>query len=255
MKGNNPGMPRCDDLQNGYRIWQDPGMFCFGVDAVLLGHYPRLRDGDRILDLCTGFAPVPLILSARARDLGIAVSITGIEIEERAVELARLSVKDNGLEGQVRIVTGDIREAVDRFGAASFSLVTSNPPYMPVNGGLVGADPVRAAARTEIRCTLRDVVSSAAKLLVPGGRFAMIHRPFRLPEIFGEMRSARLEPKRLRLVYPYIDAEPTMVLVEGTKGGNPGLKTDSPLIIYGDDRQYTEEILAIYGRDGAASDP
>ena len=239
-------MPRCDDLQNGYRIWQDPGMFCFGVDAVLLGHYPRLRDGDRILDLCTGFAPVPLILSARARDLGIAVSITGIEIEERAVELARLSVKDNGLEGQVRIVTGDIREAVDRFGAASFSLVTSNPPYMPVNGGLVGADPVRAAARTEIRCTLRDVVSSAAKLLVPGGRFAMIHRPFRLPEIFEALSAHKLEAKRMRLIQPFAGKEPNMVMIEARKNAKRRLTIEPPLIVRNDDGEYTAEIQQIY---------
>ncbi len=239
---------RLDDLENGTVIWQDPSMFCFGIDAVLLAHYPRLAEGDRILDLGTGFAPVPLIMSVEAAKRGLSVRITGIEIQERAAEIARRSVAENGLEEQISVVRGDIREACELFGAASFSLVVSNPPYVPAEGGLVGANRAKAVARTELCCTLRDVTAAAGRLLVPGGRFAIIHRPFRLPELFGEMRSAGLEPKRMRLVYPYEDAEPTMVLAEGVRGGRPGLKTDPPLIIYRKDRNYTGEILRIYGK-------
>ena len=240
---------RLDDLENGFYIWQDPRMFCFGVDAVLLAHFPLLRDGDRICDLGTGFAPIPLIMAAEAEKAGIAVSLTGIELQERAARIAQLSVAHNQLGDVISIRNEDLKEAAERCGAASFSLVVSNPPYMAAKDGLIGNDRAKAIARTELACTLRDVVGQAAKLLVPGGRFAMIHRPFRLPEIFEEMRKAKLEPKRLRFVHPYVDAEPTMVLVEGVRNGKPYLKTEPPLIIYREDRTYTPELLKIYGMD------
>ena len=241
-------MLRLDDLENGHVIWQDPDMFCFGVDAVLLAHFPKLRDGDRILDLGTGFAPIPLIISAEAKKSGIRTEITGLEIQEKACEIAELSVKENGLEEEIRIVKGDIREVGSIVRPASFSLVLSNPPYMAEKCGLVGAFTPKAIARTELLCTLRDVIRAAAHALMPGGRFAMIHRPARLPEIFEEMRSVRIEPKRLRFVHPYADAEPAMVLVEGVRGGKPYLRAEAPLVIYRSDRSYTDELLEIYGK-------
>lgn len=242
-------MLRKDDLQNGYLIYQDPDLFCFGVDAVLLAHYPKLKNHDRILDLCTGFAPVPLIIRAEADKRNFDVEISGLEIQNYVAETARLSVKENHLEEKVRIVTGDVREAASIFGAASFSLITCNPPYMAAKDGLIGSSRAKAVARTELLCTLEDVISSAAKCLMPQGRLALIHKPFRLPEIFGLMRKYRIEPKRMRLVCPYPDAEPTMVLVEGIRGGKPYLKVDPPLFIYSKDRTYTKELLKIYGRE------
>ena len=243
------GELRLDDLENGFRIWQDPSMFCFGVDAVLLAHYPALKDGDRIVDLGTGFAPIPLILLAEARKRKLRVTITGLELQERAAEIARRSVRDNGTDDSISIVNGDIRTAGERLGAGCATLVVSNPPYMAAADGLIGTNPAKALARTELRCTLHDVVSQAARLLVPGGRFAMIHRPFRLPEIFRELQAAGLEPKRLRFVHPRADAEPAMVLLEASRGGRPHLKVGPPLVIYAQDHTYTEELLRIYGRD------
>ncbi len=242
-------MLRKDDLQNGYHIFQDPDYFCFGVDAVLLAHFPKLKKGDRILDMGTGFAPIPLILHAEAKKRGLDLPLTGLEIQEYPAQIAEESVVLNHLEDAIDIVRGDIKEAAKIFGAASFSLITCNPPYMAAADGLVGESEQRAIARTEVKCTLADVIREAAKCLVPGGRFAMIHRPFRLVEIFEEMRKNRLEPKRLRLICPYPDAEPTMVLVEGVRGGKPYLVTEPPLIIYQKDGSYTKELLHIYGRD------
>ncbi|MEE8826724.1 MAG: tRNA1(Val) (adenine(37)-N6)-methyltransferase [Eubacteriales bacterium] len=241
-------MLRLDDLQNGYSIWQDPDLFCFGIDAVLLAHYPALKKHDRILDMGTGFAPVPLILEAENKKRGLGASITGLEIQERAAEIARKSVVYNHVGDDVRIITGDIRTAPADLGAASFTLITCNPPYMAAGDGIIGSDEARAIARTEMKCTLHDVVSSAGRLLVPGGRFAMIHRPFRLPEIFSEMQEVGLSPKRMRLVFPYADAEPSMVLVEAMRGGRPYLRCDAPLVVHNRDRSYTDEILKIYGR-------
>lgn len=242
-------MIRLDDLQNGFTIWQDPELFCFGVDAVLLAHFPKLKKNDVICDLGTGFAPIPLIVRAEADRRQLPVRITGLEIQDYVAKIARKSVADNGLsEDDIRIVTGDIKEAPALLGAGGCSLVLSNPPYMAAEDGLIGANRARAIARTELLCTLADVCAAAGRLLNAGGRFAMIHRPFRMPDIFEELRKNRLEPKRMRMVCPYADAAPTMVLIEAVKGGKPYLTCEPPLVIYRKDRTYTRELLSIYGR-------
>ena len=184
-------MLRCDDLMNGYHIWQDTDLFCFGIDAVLLAHYPALRRGDRIMDLGTGFGPIPLILRAEAEKKGLipGIRITGLELQHAAASLADQSVRENGLSEEIEIREGDIREAEALFGPASFSLITCNPPYMAAKEGLISENEGRAIARTEICCTLEDVIRVSSRLLKMSGRLALIHRPHRLPEIFGLMRA------------------------------------------------------------------
>lgn len=248
MRGG--GCLRKDDLGNGYFVYQDPAAFCFGVDAVLLAHFPALRDGDRIMDLCSGFAPIPVLLAAEAGKQKKEVRITGLEIQKAVAETAVKTVRDNGLEKRITIVNGDLREAAAAFGAASFSLVTCNPPYVPAGSGIIGTNRARAVARTELLCTLRDVVETASKLLIPGGRFAMVHRPARLPEIFLAFHECHLEPKRMRLVHPSCGKEPSMVLLEAVKGGKPQMNVEPPLMIRGESGHYTKELLDIYGMTG-----
>ncbi len=242
-------MLRLDDLQNGYHLWQEPEMFCFGVDAVLLAHYPKLKKKDRILDMGCGFGPIPLILLAEANKRELPVEITGLELQESVAEIAQKSVLYNQVEDKVRIVQGDIREAVGLFGAASFSLITCNPPYMPADNGLIGVSKEKAIARTELKCTLEDVISTASKLLEVRGRFAMIHRPARIPEIIVKLRKYQLEPKRMRLVHPYVSSDATMVLIEAVRCGRPYMKVEPPLVIYEKQQSYTKELLQIYGRE------
>jgi tRNA1Val (adenine37-N6)-methyltransferase len=113
--------------------------------------------------------------------------------------------------------------------------------------GLTNPDAPKAIARHEILCTLEDVVRNAAKLLKPGGSFFMVHRPFRLAEIINLMTGYKLEPKRMRLVYPFIDKEPNMVLIEGCRGGRPRMTVEKPLIVYKEPNVYTDEIYDVYG--------
>lgn len=206
---------RLDDLQNGYRLIQNTRDFCYGIDAVLLSWFARVKRGERALDLCTGSGVIPILLKAKTE----GEHFTGLEIQERSAATARKSVAYNGLEDDVSIVTGDVREAVSIFGAASFPVVTCNPPYMTGNHGLANAAPAKAIARHEILCTLEHVVSQTAALLTDRGRFYMVHRPFRLAEIMGTLMKHGLEPKRMQLVYPYVDREPNLVLIESLKGG------------------------------------
>lgn len=234
---------RLDDLQNGYFIIQNTKNFCYGIDAVLLAGFARVKPGERVLDMGTGTGIIPILLKAKTS----GEHFTGLEIQEESAQMARRSVVYNGLEKDIEIRTGDIREAAAIFGRASFSVVTCNPPYMTGSHGLVNPHLPKAIARHEVLCTLEDVISQAAQVLEPRGRFCMVHRPFRLAEIMGLMMKYQLEPKRMRLVYPYVDKEPNMVLIEGLLGGNPRITVEKPLIVYERPGVYTDEIREIYG--------
>jgi tRNA1(Val) A37 N6-methylase TrmN6 len=176
-----------------------------------------------------------------------ASHLTGLEIQEESADMARRSVALNGLSSKIDIITGDIKEADRLFPSASFDVITTNPPYMIGNHGLRNPDEPKAIARHEILCTLEDVVRCSAGLLKPGGHFFMVHRPFRLAEIITIMTKYKLEPKRMKLVYPYVDKEPNMVLVEGVRGGKPRMQVEKPLIVYKEPGVYMPEIYDIYG--------
>lgn len=235
---------RIDDLQrNGYRIIQKKNGFCFGMDAVLLSGFARVKAGETAVDLGTGTGIIPILLEAKTEGR----HFTGLEIQEEFAKMAARSVRLNGLEDRVEIVQGDIREASRLFGKASFDVVTSNPPYMNDSHGLKNPDLPKAIARHEVLCTLEDVVREAALLLKPGGRFYMVHRPHRLAEIISVLREYRLEPKRMKLVHPFVDKEANMVLIEAVRGGRSMMKVEAPVIVYREPGVYTDEIYTIYG--------
>jgi tRNA1(Val) A37 N6-methylase TrmN6 len=227
-----------DDLY----ILQNPSKFCFGMDAVLLSGFCNVKKDEKVIDLCTGNGILPILLYAKTQ----AKEITGLEIQEDIAEMANRSIEMNHIEDRVKIVTGDVKDASKIFGASSFNVVTSNPPYMKSMAGIKNPNEAKYIARHEALCTLEDVVRETSRLLKANGRCYFVHRPFRLVELFSEMRKNKIEPKRMRLVYPYVDKEPNMVLVEGVKGGKPRLKVEQPLIVYKDKNVYTDEIISIY---------
>lgn len=235
---------RLDELnRNGYKIIQDEKKFCFGMDAVLLSGFASVKEGESVLDLGTGTGIIPILLEAKTK----GKHFTGLEIQKESAQMAERSVAYNHLEEKISIVCGDIKEADKMFKAASFDVITSNPPYMTGSHGLLNPDMPKAVARHEVLCTLDDVISQAAKLLRPGGRFFMVHRPFRLSEIMCTLTAHRLEPKRMRLVYPFVDKEPNMVLIEALRGGRPRITVEKPLIVYREPGVYTDEIYDVYG--------
>lgn len=235
---------RLDELhRNGYRIIQDKGRFCFGMDAVLLSGFAKVKPDEQALDLGTGTGIIPILLEAKTDGR----HFVGLEIQEESADMASRSVAYNGLEEKIEIVTGDIKDASNIFGASSFDVITTNPPYMIGQHGLKNEENAKAIARHEILCTLDDVLRESAKILKPGGRFYMVHRPFRLAEILSAMVQYRIEPKRMRLVYPFVDKEPNMVLIEGLRGGRSRMTVEKPLIVYKEPGVYTDEIYDIYG--------
>lgn len=235
---------RIDDLQrNGYRIIQNEEKFCFGMDAVLLSGFAKVKPGESVLDLGTGTGIIPILLSAKTE----AGHLTALEIQEESADMARRSVALNGLSERISVVAGNIKEASVLFGKATFDVVTTNPPYMNENHGLKNPDLPKAIARHEVLCSLEDVVREASLVLKPNGRFYMVHRPFRLAEIFAVMQKYKLEPKAMRLVHPFADKEPNMVLIEGLKGGKSMVKIAPPLVVYKEPGIYTDEIYEVYG--------
>ncbi|MCR5279065.1 MAG: tRNA1(Val) (adenine(37)-N6)-methyltransferase [Lachnospiraceae bacterium] len=235
---------RVDDLErNGLKIIQDPGRFCFGMDAVLLSGFVHVKQGANVLDMGTGTGIIPILLSAKTE----ASHITGLEIQHESADMALRSVMLNSLEERINIVEGDIKEAGLLFPKAGFDAITCNPPYMIGEHGLKNPDSAMAIARHEILCTFEDVAREAATLLKPGGSFFLVHRPFRLAEIITTLVSHKLEPKRMQFVYPFVDQEPNMVLIEAVRGGRSRLTVNKPLIIYKSQGEYTDEIYDIYG--------
>ena len=235
---------RIDDLQrNGYQIIQKKDGFCFGMDAVLLSGFAVVKPGEKAIDLGTGTGIIPILLEAKYD----GDHYTGLEIQDEMAEMAGRSVALNHLEERVSIVKGDIKEASRLFGAASFDVVTSNPPYMNDAHGLKNPDLPKAIARHEVLCTLDDVAREAAKLLRPGGRFYLVHRPHRLIEIISALTKYKMEPKRMKMVHPFVDKEANMVLIEAVRGGRSMIKVEAPIVVYREPGVYTQEIYDIYG--------
>ncbi len=235
---------RVDDLERcGFKIIQNTEKFCFGMDAVLLSGYASIRRQDKVLDLCTGNGIIPILLAAKTG----AERIVGIEIQRDIADLAKRSVEANDLSDRVNILCADIKDAEEYYQAGAFDAVTCNPPYMIDNHGIKNPESPKAIARHEILCTFDDVARVASRMLKPGGRMFLIHRPFRLTEIFETLTKYSLEPKRMKLVYPYVNREPNMVLIEAGLGGRRRLTVERPLIVYESPNCYTKEIYDIYG--------
>lgn len=236
---------RIDDLQRGgFRIIQHPDRFCFGIDAVLLSDFADAHASEKVLDLCTGSGVIPTLMLAKTK----CRNYTGLEIHAPTADMAQRSVRLNGIGRELRILQGDLREIRNIFAGGAFDVVTCNPPYMSVGHGLTKqtqTDPV-TIARHEVCASLGDVIRAAAWALREQGRLYLVHRPFRLAEIIRMLGQYRLEPKRMRLVYPMVDREPNMVLIEARKGAAPQVNVEAPLIVYEKPGVYTGEINRIY---------
>lgn len=230
-----------DILWGGYRLIQKKKGFRFGVDAYLLANFTNLRPGERIIDLGTGTGIISFLLASKGKN----VSITALDILPEMTDLVERSISLNGL-ANMRVVTEDLRNAAQALGKGSFSTVVSNPPYFPVKSGEHSSNYARAIARTEIMCSLEDLVSTAAQLLNYSGKFVFIHRPSRLPEIFNALKKYNFEPKRMRLVFAYSNTEPNLVLIEARKNAGQELRNLPPLIMYDKPGQYSAEIQTFF---------
>ena len=236
---------RLDDLQcDGLYLIQNPDKFCFGIDAVLLSNFVKVKKDGYAVDLCTGSGIVPILLSTKTK----AKKITGIEIQSDIADMASRSVSYNKLDEKIDIINDDISNALKYIKHSCVDTVCVNPPYMKDMAAIKNPDLPLAIARHELLTDLESVINIANKLLKENGRFFMIHRPHRLSEIFAALRVNKIEPKRIRFVHPYIYKPANLVPIEGMKGSGVWIDVEAPLVVYREKNIYTDEVLKIYGR-------
>ena len=221
------------------KIVQDTDMFNFSLDSVLLPNFVTLTNNTKnILDIGTGNAPIPLILSTKT-----AAKIIGVEIQKEVSLLAEKSVKINNLDSQIKIINEDINNLKDRFDTNYFDLITCNPPFFKVHDdSKLNKSDYKTIARHEVTLNLNQICQIAKKLLKDSGSLALVHRPERLADILSAMKQNSIEPKRIRFIYPKENKNANIVLVEGTKNGKSGIKVLPPLVSHNEDGTYSAEI-------------
>lgn len=234
-----------EDLQIAdLKLIQKKHGFRFGVDAVLLADFAKTVVSSKTLDLCTGSAVVPILLSAKTN----TQHFFGLEIQEEVFRTANRSILLNSLEDRIKLTLGDVKNAVSIYGKRQFDLITCNPPYMPVGCGVKNPNDTKIIARHEVLCTLEEVISSASDMLNVGGHLVLVHKPSRLADIICCMRNAKIEPKRIRFIHKSANSEPSLVLVDGSFNGGKELRIMPPLYLYNDDGTQTQELQEVYGR-------
>lgn len=231
-----------DILLNGNQIIQSKNTFMYGIDAVLLADFVRtqIHKTDSYIDICSGNGIIPLLLT------DVVEKITALEIQTEIAEMAKKSMELNNLQNRISVINGDLKKVEGLFSKHSFNCVSCNPPYMINQHGRQNSLDAKTIARHEVLCNLEDVISAADYLLHSHGKFFMVHRTFRLPEIFFAMKNHGLEPKRMRLIQPFENTEPNLVLIEARKDANPSLEIEKSLIVRDARGEYTEEIKKIY---------
>lgn len=237
---------RIDDLEyKGLKIIQNKDGFCFGIDSILLSDFAKeIKEGSKVVDLGAGTGIIGIMLSAKTK----ASKIIGVEIQKDVYEMANRSVRLNNLEDKLEIMNEDVKNLQEKLEIGTFDAVVTNPPYKKAGTGITNENEKKLISRHEITATLEDFIKTANKLLKDKGNLYMVHRPDRLADIIENLRKYKLEPKKIRFVYPNIGKEANMILIKATKNAKPFLKIEEPLYVYNEKGNYTEEILKIYGK-------
>ena len=238
-------MERSDQLfSGGYRFFFDDALFHPGTDTFLLSSFPALKAGKTVCDLGCRTGLLGLLLLQRQPRL----YVTGVELLPDAVRLAEKTAAENGLTAHLNTLQGDLRDIRRLLPAGSFDLVVCNPPYYPVSTGRLPVNPALQNARAEVSCTLEDICEAAAYLLRWSGSLCLVHKPERLTDLLCTLRTHAIEPKRMRMVCKTAGAAPSLLLLEGRRGGRPGLMIEPPLILREAGGSPTAELNTIYFR-------
>lgn len=230
----------------GYKniyIYQNPNMFSFSLDSVLLPNFISIPSNPkRILDIGTGNAPIPLILSTKT-----TAKITGIEIQPDVYELAKKSIEENKLEEKIEVICADVKEWYKNIESETFDIITCNPPFFKMKAtSNVNKSDYKTIARHELCLNLEQLLKISRKILKNNGIIGIVHRPERFVDIVEEMRKNNIEPKKIRFVYPKLNEEANVLLIEGKKNGKPGIKILPPLYVHNEDGKYTAEVLKYF---------
>ena len=237
---------RIDDLQyKGLKIIQNKKGFCFGIDSVLISDFAKgISNSSTVIDIGTGTGIIALLLLAKTD----CKKIYGIEVQEEVAQMARRSVKLNNMKDKIEILNINIKNVFSILEKNKYDVIVTNPPYKKLDTGLTSIDKRQLISRHEIECTLEDIIENSNKLLKDLGVFYMVHRAERLVDIMCLLRKHKLEPKNVRFVHSKQGEKPNLILVRAVKNAKPFLKIDTPLIIYKDNGEYTDEVLEIYNK-------
>lgn len=232
-----------DDLEyHDLKIIQNKFGYKFSTDSVLLANFGRARKNDVYVDLCSGSAVVAILFLCKNNlSKGFAV-----EIQPALAEMSERSIKFNALDDKLKVINDDLQNCAKIFGHETVDVVTVNPPYNAV--GETSETNEIAIATHELKTNLKTIIQTASKILKYGGKLYMVHRADRLADIMFELKTQKIEPKRLRVVYPKQNKEPNLVLIEAKKGARAGLKIENPLILNNEDGTETDELKRIYCR-------
>ncbi len=227
------------------KIYQEENWFRFSLESILLPNFVTINLRDQnIIDLCTGNAPIPLVLSTRTK-----AKIYGVEIQEEVYKLGLDSVLYNRLENQITLINDDVNNLKKHFETEYFDVITVNPPYFKyLDNSIINSDNHKTLARHEKSLTLEEIVKISRYLLKNNGRLAMVHRTERLLEVLEILKKNNLIPKKLQFIYPNYHKESKLFMVEAVKNGKNGLKLLEPLYIHNDDGSYRDEILKIFNK-------
>ena len=237
---------RIDDLEfKNLKIIQNKDGFCFGIDSILLTDFAKnIKQNSKVIDLGTGTGIIPILLYGKTKN----TKFVGVEIQPEVAEMADRSVKLNLLENNIEILNTNILELSKIYNRGSFDVVTTNPPYKKINTGVINENNKKLISRHEITASLEDFIRTASFLLKDLGEFYMVHRPDRLVDIFYSMRENKIEPKKIKFVYPNKNKKTNLVLIKGIKNGKQFLEFENNLYVYNEDGNYTNEILKIYNK-------
>ncbi len=243
---------RVDDLGiNNLKVVQETDYFCFGMDSVLLANFVNSSNSKNvILDFCSGSGVIPIIISAKKK----YSKIFAVELQDKMYELLEENINLNSLENDIIAIKEDVKSTtcirkkiLDYTKNNMVDIIVCNPPYKNIGTGSINENEVKYIARHEVMCNLEDIFSSASKLLKSKGRLYLVHKPQRLVDLLTLARKYKLEAKTIQFVYPMIDKDPSIVLIEYVKGGGNEVKVLKPLIEYNSDGSYTDDIYSIYG--------
>lgn len=237
---------RIDDLEyKGLKIIQNAEGFCFGIDSILLSDFAKeIKKDSKVIDLGTGTGIIAIMLSAKTE----SSKIIGVEIQKEVYEMAKRSVKLNNLENKIQLINDNIKQIENKLEIGTFDAIVTNPPYKKIGTGIINENEKKLISRHEISATLEDFIQISFKLLKDKGDIYMVHRPERLADIIELLRKNKLEPKKIRFIYPKENKESNMVLIKATKNAKPFLKIEAPLYVYKENGEYTDEILKIYNK-------
>lgn len=238
---------RIDDLEyKGLKIIQNTEGFCFGIDSVLLSDFAKdIKRDSKVIDLGTGTGIIGILLCAKTE----ISQMIGVEIQKEVYDMAKRNIKLNKLEEKFTLMNINIKELEGRQEIGKFDAVVTNPPYKKENTGIQNENEKKLISRHEITANLEDFIKISALLLKDKKDLYMVHRPDRLVDIIELLRKYKLEPKKLKLVYPKPEKEPNLLLIKATKNAKPFLKVEKPLYVYKKNGEYTDEILKIYGKE------